>query len=649
MSVRIRILVLLSLLAGTISGVLYFQFLRTQPARQSSFLFVRTNSLMIREDYRQAVVLNSASAIVVEKVVPPDANLYFAFGIPKEQWVADVEPFRFSIRIEGRNPHVLYQKELSPSARKEDRRWQDVRIDLSEFDKRQVRFQFRLEARKPKQIAYVTQGKLTAGKLENTKPNVLLITIDTLRQDHVSAYGYTLDTTPGLDAFAKHSTFFAKAYSSAPLTLPSITSLMTSTYFSQHHVANNASAFEGTLPTLAEILKRNGYSTAAFVSNAVLKPNRGLDVGFDLYNIYLPSLELNRRLPERNAQQLTDTALSWLKTHEKERFFLWLHYQDPHAPYTPPAPYSAMYLPSKPSNIILPIVPNATGEGGIPEYASLPGHFDPAYYVSQYDGEIRFADTGVRNVLDHLVQTGIANNTIIIVLSDHGESLGENDHYFAHGHNVTPELVEIPLLFSVPKKAAERRFYPVQNVDIAPTLLQLLNITVPGTFRGQALFRTDPQRKAITEQPNIRWAIYSAAGVYVYQRDGQETFQGKEPSLLPEFRTTIQNLISTNLYGGLVFAFAGGITQGASILSDQPFRRVYLFGGEETDRIEISKDVIQLKIESSSTDVDYVFVEPQPSASLTTEGFNLQNRLYQAVSSPFAMSNIESAGPFTAV
>ena len=392
--------------------------------------------------------------------------------------------------------------------------------------------------------------------------------------------------------FRKTFHIFAKAYSSAPLTLPSITSLMTSTYFSQHHVANNASAFEGTLPTLAEILKRNGYSTAAFVSNAVLKPNRGLDVGFDLYNVYLPSLELNRRLPERNAQQLTDTALSWLKTHKKERLLLWLHYQDPHAPYTPPAPYSAMFLPSNPSNIILPIVPNATGEGGIPEYAFLPGHFDPAYYVSQYDGEIRFADTGVRNVLDHLVQARIANNTIIIVLSDHGESLGENDHYFAHGHNVTPELVEIPLLFSVPKKAAERRFYPVQNVDVAPTLLSTAEYHGTGNLSRDRPYSEPIRGKSNHRTAERRWVYLQRRQRSTSTRDGRpENFKARSYPYCRSSGRQYRILFLRNLYSGLVFAFAGGITQDASILSDQPFRRVYLFGGEETDRIKYPKIV----------------------------------------------------------
>jgi arylsulfatase A-like enzyme len=643
MILRIRILVLLSLLAGTISGVLYFQFLRNEPARRSSFLFSRTSSLTIREDFRQGVILTAASPLIADKIVPPEARLIFAFGIPKQEWDPAAEPFRFTLSLQGRKQQVLFHRELAPSSKKEDRRWQEVSLDLSKHSKQLIHLQFRLDSKLPGHTAYLSQAKLTAGGFENAKQNVLLVTIDTLRRDHVSAYGYAHDTTPSLDSLAKKSTFFTSAYSNAPLTVPSITSLMTSTYFSQHQVANNASAFDGSLPTLAEVLHKNGYSTAAYVGNAVLRPNRGLNAGFDVYNAYLPDVELNRRLPERTARQLTDAALSWLRIYGKERFFLWIHYQDPHAPYTPPPPYNAMFLPTWQSAIHLPIVPDVAGDRGIPEYAFLPGHFDPPYYVSQYDGEIRFADNNIQTLLTEVQRLGISSNTIIIVLSDHGEALGEQDHYFAHGFNVTPELIEVPLIVSVPRRMYEKRIYPVQNIDVAPTLLQLLNFPVPASFHGQSLYRTDPGRKAIAEQPNVRWAVYCKHSTYVYERTGEEQFHGSDESTFPELRKTIQDLIANNLYGGVVFAFSGGISPDAKILSDKPFRRAFLFGGEKEDRIIIDNDSITLNLQSSSNDVDYVFLEPQPDSVISTQGFSLRDSLNKTILSSFRLSEIAKA------
>src|SRR5262249_53945429 len=160
-----------------------------------------------------------------------------------------------------------------------------------------------------------------------------------------SAYGYVRQTTPEIDAFARRSILFAKAYSAAPMTVPSVTSIMTSAYYTEHLVPDNRSSFAGNLPTLAQVLHNNGYTTAAFVGNALLRANRKLDAGFDVYNAFLPSSEINRRLPERAAKQLNAAALPWLQAHRTDRFFLWLHYQDPHAPYMPPKEVAGIFDP----------------------------------------------------------------------------------------------------------------------------------------------------------------------------------------------------------------------------------------------------------------------------------------------------------------
>jgi hypothetical protein len=180
-------------------------------------------------------------------------------------------------------------------------------------------------------------------------------------------------------------------------------------------------------------------------------------------------------------------------------------------------------------------------------------------------------------------------------------------------------------------------------VDIAPTLLQFLNIPLPGSFRGQALYRTNPGRRAIAEQPNIRWAVYSEGGLYIYQRNGEESFQGRQQSLIPELRKIVQDLIAGNLYNGIVFAFSGSLTEEAKIVSDQPFRRAYLFGGEPEDRIEIGDTKIQLKMASPTNDVDYVFVEPQPDSTVTAEGFSLRDHLKQSVNSSFQISDVKAS------
>ena len=243
-------------------------------------------------------------------------------------------------------------------------------------------------------------------------------------------------------------------------------------------------------------------------------------------------------------------------------------------------------------------------------------------------------------MLGKLRESEILNNTIVVILSDHGESLGENDHYFAHGHNVTPELIEIPLLVAVPKRSFEKHNYPVQNVDVAPTLLQLLNITVPTSFRGQGLFRPDPARQAIAEQPNIRWAIYTQNGTYVYERTGEEKMLAGNQSISAELRARVQKWISDHLYNGLVFAFSGETAAGTKIQSNQPIRRAYLFGGESEDRIQIAENSVTVQFSSPQNDVDFVFLEAFPNSELSVAGVPLTTGKGKSLSPTFRASDI---------
>jgi membrane-anchored protein YejM (alkaline phosphatase superfamily) len=413
-----------------------------------------------------------------------------------------------------------------------------------------------------------------------------------------------------MDALANRGIRFANAFSTAPLTLPSVTSILTSTYFSQHQVPDNHSAYDRRFPTIADVLKRNGYTTAAFVGNAVLRPNRNLDSGFDVYNAYLPSTEINRRLPERNAPQLTRAALHWLETHNGERFFLWLHYQDPHAPYTPPDPFQNAFA-APPSGKALHIAKDPDGRGGIPPYAALPGIFDPAVFVARYDGEIRAVDDSIREVIESLSQLKLDQNTIIVITADHGEALGEGDYYFRHGHNVTPDLTDVPLILVAPGKQREIVDHPVSTIDIATTLLQMLEITPPPTFQGQSLFDNDPNRKCISEQPQVRWAMIQKSKRTIYERSGVFESIADESD-----EKAIHSWIEKHLGGGLVFAIKGSAASRASIVSDRGFEAVFLFNSENNDHIEIGETNISCSLTLAGDDQDYLFVLPKEGSSL---------------------------------
>jgi arylsulfatase A-like enzyme len=319
------------------------------------------------------------------------------------------------------------------------------------------------------------------------RPNVLLITIDTLRADHLHSYGFPLETSPNLDALAAESVVFERAIAAASSTAPAHASIMTSKYVREHSVGylNGGSVLDGST-TIAEVFRGAGYRTAAFVSNDVLQRRTGLDRGFELYDD-----ELRRRLPrrmlfERIAEDTTKSALRWLDSIGEEPFFLWVHYIDPHGPYTPPPGFlGRFHLSPAPGEQPLPVLPDVSGYRGIPDYQAIEGLSLPSEYQSRYADEILYAD----HWLGRLIETvdSISGETIVLVTADHGESLGENERYFVHFWSTTPENAHVPMILRAPGLPAERRRELVSHVDVMPTLLELVGLELPANLSGMPL------------------------------------------------------------------------------------------------------------------------------------------------------------------
>ena len=229
-----------------------------------------------------------------------------------------------------------------------------------------------------------SRGGASAGK------NVLLVTLDTTRADRLGCYGYSQAATPTLDALSARGTLFQHAYSQAPITLSSHCTMFTGKYPREHGVRNNGrEALSPDCETLATIFKKHSYRTGAFVGSFVLDPRFGLDRGFDAYDADMGELPPDTDLMEveRRGDVVTDRALKWLGSGEKQPFFCWIHYYDPHDPYDPPAAFKQRFA-------------------------------DP------YDGEIAFVDSQLRRVMDWLDATGQTSDTLIIVAGDHGEAFG---------------------------------------------------------------------------------------------------------------------------------------------------------------------------------------------------------------------------------
>ena len=331
----------------------------------------------------------------------------------------------------------------------------------------------------------------------NQNLNVILITIETLLPSHLSLYGYNKKTSPEIDKFAQESIIFLNAISTAPSTCPSIAAIMTSKYPSFHGmIKNSQSYFPQENTTLAEILKKHEYQTAAFVGNFILRKEKGLNKGFQVYDDTYPQEEKVRHLPERIASSLSDAAINWISQHYKKKFFLWLHYQDPHGPYTPPYPYNKKFsinLYTGNTKIKLLNKDDDSGWGGIPWYQQIEGKQDARFYISQYDGEILYLDHHIGRLINVIKKLKLDKKTLIIITADHGEAL-DNAHgyYFSHENGLTDDQIKVPLIIKFPgcEKIQKIIKDPVSTINIMPTILDIIGVSTPSNLQGKNLFKS---------------------------------------------------------------------------------------------------------------------------------------------------------------
>ncbi len=348
-------------------------------------------------------------------------------------------------------------------------------------------------------------------------PDVVLIVVDTLRADHLGSYGFDYDTSPNLDELAARSVLWERAVAASSLTAPSHASMMTSRFVRGHSIGtvNGGSRLSG-LDTMAMQFRRAGYDTAAFVSNYVLAPRIGLDRGFDVYDAELPEAESNRTTVfERVADQTTDAALEWLEDRADRPYFLWVHYQDPHGPYTPPAPHDRSFPKlAKSDGRRLPELSDNTGRGGVPRYQVLPDVASIGGYRRAYAGEIEYFDSSLGRLVTAIDARG--RPSVVLFTADHGESMGENDRYFAHGHATTLDLVHVPFLIRAPGFAPARRREVVHHVDIMPTLLELAGLEPGSGAAGIALGPIVRQRRDVPDRFLFSDSVRDAS---VFHRD----------------------------------------------------------------------------------------------------------------------------------
>jgi arylsulfatase A-like enzyme len=312
---------------------------------------------------------------------------------------------------------------------------------------------------------------------------VLLLSIDTLRVDAVSALDPGAPPTPNLDSLARDSMVFTQAYSPAPWTLAAFVSVMTGVSPGVHGVKSPHFRIPEALPTVAERMRDAGYVTAAIGHNPWLRREHGMSRGFSSYDVcprddrggslgsrLLARLAPARLKPTLNTDELTDLSVAWLRQHAGEDFFLWLHYFKPHGPYEPPPPYRPRASP-----------PPGMGYsfGGAPEIrvGSLVILPDGRLWARQlYQGEVRLVDDNVGRVLGELKRLGIYDDALIVLVSDHGEEFWEHGS-FEHGHTLYQELIHVPFFVKLPGASVKgRRDEALSTGSFAPTLVQLARL-----------------------------------------------------------------------------------------------------------------------------------------------------------------------------
>ena len=317
--------------------------------------------------------------------------------------------------------------------------------------------------------------------------NVLLITIDTLRADHLGTYGYKRKTSPRIDALAREGALFEEAYTYWPKTRGSFVAMLTGRRASQTGYSKTHPLLLGMNPTLASVLKAAGYATAATVDNPNVSKSLGYAQGFDSYRETWEETGLATEMAR--AAAITEDGVRALAAARPEQpFLLWLHYVNPHAPYTPPAPFDTAFLDDDAKGgPHLEVVPG--DHGGIPKKWAVAGQDRLGYYVAQYDGEIAAVDREVGRVLDALRISAVKDQTLVIVTSDHGESLGEHGYFFDHGENVFDPSLRIPLVLAGPGvKAGHRSPLLASTLDLVPTVLDAVKVSYPPDLAGESLW-----------------------------------------------------------------------------------------------------------------------------------------------------------------
>jgi arylsulfatase A-like enzyme len=433
-------------------------------------------NVRLGDEERQAIALSRESTLRYHVLVPANGSLGFGVGVEGE---GDA-PFSIAVTADGQPTTQLFTGMASGA-------WTDHKVDLSRFAGETVRVDLSAEGQGTGRLAWnsprILVPPVPERKLEPAK-NVVVVVIDTLRADKLRPFNpQTRVKTPAIDQFASDGAVFELAQAPENWTKPSVASILTGLHPQTHQQKTGDAALPSSAELLSEHLQGEGFATGGFIANGYVSDRFGFDQGWDDYTNYI------REEKSTEAKDVFDDAGNWIEAHKDGRFFAYIQTIDPHVPYDPPGKYLQMYDPSEYAGQIRPRMTGDLLEKAKrnPPQVVFDAR-DKRQLEALHDGEITKHDHFFGAFLERLSELGLANDTLIVVTSDHGEEFDDHGSW-GHGHSVYQELLHVPLMFRLPNRvpAGTKVGEAVSTLDISATVTDLLGVPAMAHNEGHAL------------------------------------------------------------------------------------------------------------------------------------------------------------------
>ena len=533
-------------------------------------------------DFRSAILAPAPTTVSYEVRVPSQAFLTLSYALGRSTPYGASATFQ--VTVDGA---PVFSKSIQHA--KKNHFWNDARVDLGSFAGKTVRLALKTtgDAR-----SFALWGAPVVDRKRNDAdpPNLIVIAVDTLRADRLSLYGHKRKTSPNLDAVAKQSLVFDNAISTSNWTTSSFASMFTGYMPSGHEVIHRARSIAPALDTLPELLARSGRVTHGIAYKAYLY-NMGFEQGFDTW-FNVPS-------SKAHAKHNLEKAMAFLEAHGDQRFFLFLHFNDPHQPFNQPSPYDRKFNSAQDLQafgISMPILIGTSnhvqGCRKCKKGSTLQAGFRDLG-KDLYDGAIAYFDAQLGTFFDELKRRNIYDNSVIVFVSDHGESMWEHKHYFGHGGaEMVEPLIHVPWFIKPAGGQAEQRVTaPASLVDFLPTVLDTMRIPVPEGVNTRHAQR-QPREFVVSE--NIKQhvlAVRTASHKYVLRhRPGRaatetlfdlKTDPGEQknviraqPKVAAQLRQHAANYLVTHRRGPYVLVAGGEGDVSLDVASDKPILQV---------------------------------------------------------------------------